>query len=131
MSFKCLDGHIVKSKGELIIDNHLHHLGLEHEYENIIEIQGNSVKYDWYLPEYEVYIEYWGYFGKNYMKRKEEKLKLYQKGKLKLISIEDVMLKDIYSNLENELVNIIKADKNYHIKKHCPGCGMELDDRFL
>ena len=34
------------------------------------------------------------------MKRKEEKLSLYRKGKLKLISIEDIMLKDIYTNLE-------------------------------
>jgi len=130
-SFKCLDGHIVKSKGELVIDNHLYHLGLEHEYENTIRIRGNPIKYDWYLPEFDVYIEYWGYFGKEYMKRKEEKLNLYQKGKLTLISIEDVMLKDIYSTLENELVNVIKYDKNFHTKKHCPSCGMELDSRFL
>ena len=34
------------------------------------------------------------------MKRKEEKLRLYRKGNLELISIEDIMLKDIYSNLE-------------------------------
>lgn len=129
-TFKCLDGHIVKSKGELIIDNHLHRLGLEHEYENTIRIRGNPLKYDWYLPESEIYIEYWGYFGKDYMKRKEKKLKLYQKGKLKLISIEDIMLKDIYSNIENDLAKYIKLDKHLHPKKHCPGCGMELDDRF-
>ncbi len=65
------------------------------------------------------------------MKRKEEKLKLYQKGKLKLLSIEDIMLKDIYSNLENNLAKYTNYDKNFNTKRHCPSCGMELDDRFL
>ncbi len=130
-SFKCLDGHIVKSRGELIIDNHLYRLGLEHEYEKTIKINGNFLKYDWYLPEHEIYIEYWGYFGKDYMNRKEEKLKLYKKGKLNLISIEDIMLKDIYSKLEKELTKNIKIDKLNQNKKYCPNCGTELDKRFL
>lgn len=130
-SFKCLDGHIVQSKGELVIDNHLHRLGLDHEYENTIKVRGKSIKYDWYLPEYKTYIEYWGYFGKDYLKRKEEKLELYQKGKLKLISIEDIMLKDIYSNLEKELAKVIKMDKISQEKKYCPNCGIELDKRIL
>ncbi|KKL83949.1 hypothetical protein LCGC14_1969600, partial [marine sediment metagenome] len=73
-SFRCLDGHVVRSKGELIIDNHLHRLGIEHEYENTIRVRGKPIKYDWYLPKSKIYIEYWGYHGKNYMKRKEEKL---------------------------------------------------------
>ena len=129
-SFKCLDGHIVRSKGELIIDNHLYRLGLEHEYENTIRIRGKPLKYDWYLPDYKAYIEYWGYYGKNYMKRKAEKLQMYRKGNVKLISIEDIMLKDIYSNLEKELSKIIKIKKFNNEKKHCPNCGMELDKRF-
>ncbi|GAG63726.1 unnamed protein product, partial [marine sediment metagenome] len=129
-SFKCLDGHIVRSKGELIIDNHLYRLGLEHEYENTIRIRGKPLKYDWYLPDYKAYIEYWGYYGKNYMKRKAEKLQMYRKGNLKLISIEDIMLKDIYSNLEKELSKIIKIKNLNSEKKHCPNCGMELDKRF-
>ena len=126
-SFKCLDGHVVRSKGELVIDNHLHRLGIEHEYEKTIRIRGMPLKYDWYLPQYEIYIEYWGYFGKDYMKRKEEKLKLYRKGKLKLVSIEDIMLKDIYTNIEKELNKFMKIEV---IIKHCPNCGIELDKRF-
>lgn len=129
-TFKCIDGHLVKSKGELIIDNQLHHLGLDHEYENIIRIRGKLLKYDWYLPEFDIYIEYWGYFGKEYMKRKVEKLDLYKKGKLKLISIEDIMLKDIYTNLTNELANYIQFNKKISTKKHCPNCGSTLDERF-
>ena len=126
-SFKCLDGHIVRSKGELIIDNFLHNNDIQHEYEKTIKIRGNSIKCDWYLPELDIYIEYWGYFGKEYMKRKEEKIKLYKQGKLTLLSIENIMFKDIYLNLEKYFNGSIKKGIE---KKHCPYCGVELDDRF-
>ena len=126
-SFKCLDGHIVKSKGELIIDNYLYINSIQHEYEKLIKVRGNPIKYDWYLPEADVYIEYWGFYGKKYMKRKEEKIKLYGKGKLKLISIENVMFNDIYGNLENKLKKYVKLE---YRKKHCPNCGTILDNRF-
>ncbi len=126
-SFKCIDGHIVKSKGELIIDNHLHRLGIGHEYEEILKVRGNKIKCDWYLPEYDIYIEYWGYYGKDYEKRKEEKIRLYRKGKHKLVSIEDIMFTDIYSNLEDEFNKYFQVNDT---KKHCPNCGINLDERF-
>ncbi|TXT59990.1 MAG: hypothetical protein BAJALOKI1v1_1340013 [Promethearchaeota archaeon] len=129
--FKCLDGHITRSKGELIIDNHLTRLDIEHEYENTVRVRGKAIKYDWYLPEYNVYIEYWGYFGKDYLERKEEKLKLYKKGHLKLISIEDIMLEDIYQSLESQLSEFIPSEKLKKDEKHCPNCGELLDSRFL
>lgn len=125
-SFLCIDGHKVRSKGELVIDNYLHKLGLNHEYEKTIKVRGENIKYDWFLIDYGIYIEYWGYFGKVYLKRKEEKLNLYRKGKLKLISVEDIMLMDIYLNLKKELERFINLDS---IKKHCPSCGNELDER--
>ena len=126
-TFKCVDGHIVRSKAELIIDNYLYNHSIKHEYEKKIKVHGNSILYDWYLPDYDVYIEYWGFFGKDYMKRKEEKIRLYRKGKLTLISIEDIMFKDIYENLGKLLEQDIKL-KN--LRKHCPNCGIVLDDRF-
>ncbi|TFG23093.1 MAG: hypothetical protein EU532_13785 [Promethearchaeota archaeon] len=126
-SFKCTDGHIVRSKAELIIDNYLYNCNISHEYEKAIKVNGKTILYDWYLPEFEIYIEYWGFYGKNYMKRKEEKIKLYKKGKLKLISIEDIMFKDIYFHLEELLKEYVKFLDS---KKHCPNCGVLLDDRF-
>ena len=129
-SFKCFDGHIVRSQGELIIDNHLHRLGIKHEYERTIRVRGNPIKYDWYLPKQDIYIEYWGFFGKEYEKRKEEKLNLYRKGKLRLISIENEMFSDIYSKLEKELKKYMILKETNIVKKHCPGCGFELDKRF-
>ena len=126
-SFKCIDGHIVRSKAELIIDNYLYNHGIVHEYEKKIKVHGKPILYDWYLPEFKVYIEYWGFYGKNYMKRKEEKIRLYKKGKLKLISIEDIMFKDIYENLGKLLIQYKKLNDS---KRHCPNCGTVLDERF-
>ena len=54
-----MDGHVVKSKGELIIDNFLHNQGINHIYEKTIKVHGNPIKYDWYLPDIDVYIEYY------------------------------------------------------------------------
>jgi hypothetical protein len=130
--FKCLDGHIVKSKGELIIDNYLTILGIDHLYEKTIQINGNNVKYDWYLPENDIYIEYWGYTGQKYNKRKKEKLKLYKGANKKLISIENVMFDDIYSNMDKMLKKFFKPtdSKKIIIPKYCNYCGMELDNRY-
>ncbi len=105
--YTCLDGHVVRSKGELIIDNYLHLLKIDHKYEKSIYIYGSKIKYDWYLPKYDVYIEYWGYGGKAYEKRKKEKLRLYKKAKLKLISIENYMFYDIYSEFDKLLKKFI------------------------
>lgn len=131
-TYKCLDGDIVKSRGELIIDNLLTELWIEHIYEKVIYIKGNKIKCDWYLPNFEIYIEYWGLEGdKDYLKRKNQKIKLYNKGNLKLISIENADFKDIYKNFKEKFK---KFDLNLdpHISnRHCPNCGAELDSRFL
>ncbi|MFX1238286.1 MAG: hypothetical protein ACFFAS_01245 [Promethearchaeota archaeon] len=130
--FKCLDGHIVRSKGELIIDNYLYLQGVEHKYESIIRINGQVIKCDWYLPQSDVYIEYWGYFGKKYEKRKAIKLYLYSKAKLNLISIENEMFNDIYHALQEKLKKYINLNQSIFQTSliHCSNCGIKLDERY-
>ena len=128
-SYRCIDGDIVKSRGELIIHNLLTKLGLEHIYEKTIHVKGKPIKCDWYLPDSKVYIEYWGLFDKKYLKRKAEKIQLYKKGKLKLVSIEDIDLKNIYKVLPEKLSKYIDSNM-LKSGKHCPYCGEELDNRF-
>jgi len=85
--FKADDGHKVKSGEELFIDNLLFHNGIEHIYEKHI---GNSKHMcDFYIPELDLYIEYWGLEGnlENYNKRMKIKLDLYKKLGLNLLSI--------------------------------------------
>ncbi len=127
---KCLDGHIVKSRGELIIDNYLYRLKIKHIYEGEIRVNGHIIKYDWYLPDFDVYIEYWGYFGKEYLERKKEKIKLYEEGNLELISIEDEMFHDIYKYLREQLEKYGTIEPFERKKKFCPNCGVLLDERF-
>lgn len=133
--YRCLDGHLVRSKGELIIDNYLFFLGISHIYEKVIYLRGNKVKCDWYLPEYDIYIEYWGYSGKKYFKRKKEKLRSYRKEKKKLISIENWMFYDVYTNINKLLKKYTKKHVRNNLKilstkKFCSNCGAELDERF-
>ncbi len=128
--FKSVDGHIVKSKGELIIDTYLSLLNIKHEYEDIIAIDGHSLKYDWFLPESNIYMEYWGLNTKEYLKRKTQKIDLYRNGKLKLISIEEEMFSDISSNLRKALGLDSDVEHKAILVKHCPNCGFKLDNRF-
>lgn len=127
---KCLDGHIVKSRGELIIDNYLYRLKIKHIYEGEVIVNDHVMKYDWYLPDFDVYIEYWGYYGKEYLDRKEEKIRLYKEGNLQLISIEDEMFRDIYTHLRQHLEKYGEIGTLKKRKKFCPNCGALLDDRF-
>ena len=44
-SFKCIDGHKVRSKAELIIDNYLYNHGIVHEYEKkIVDIVEDDIR---------------------------------------------------------------------------------------
>ncbi len=58
-------GEQVKSYGELIVANFLFRMGLNYEYEANYEIDTRSIDFrqyrpDFYLPDYGIYIEYWG-----------------------------------------------------------------------
>ncbi len=129
--YTCEDGHIVRSRGELVIDNYFSSRQIAHVYEKSIQIRGGTIKYDWYLPELETYVEYWGYGGKAYMERKKEKIRLYRRNGLKLLSIEDKHLEDIYTYLKR----ILKSSKQFSQDQtpsisFCPNCGKRLDTRF-
>ncbi|KOO13895.1 glycerol kinase [Vibrio xuii] len=56
---RTLDGHYVRSKGELIIDNWLYMNGIVHAYDRQLPIE-QDVLSDFYLPSGKVYLQYWG-----------------------------------------------------------------------
>lgn len=127
--YTCNDGHVVRSRGEAMIDNCLHRLGIEHEYEKEILLGGNKVKYDWYLPAHDVYIEYWGYYGKAYKKRRKEKERLYAEHEKKLVSILNKDLGDINESLKAKLL-IFLDSSDLLWSKRCFNCGVALDNRY-
>lgn len=93
------DGHFVRSKAEMIIDNWLYMAEIVHAYERKLPIE-EEMYCDFYLPAGKVYIEYWGYENnEKYLDRKKKKIALYKKYNLNLVQLED---KDIL-NLDDIL----------------------------
>jgi hypothetical protein len=93
------DGHYVRSKSELIIDNWLYVSKVVHAYERKLPIE-EDLYCDFYIPTGKVYIEYWGLEEDKYIARKEKKLEIYKKYSLNLIQLTD---KDVL-NLEDTLL---------------------------
>jgi len=56
---RTLDGHYVRSQGELRIDNWLYLNGVVHAYDRQLPIE-QDVLSDFYLPSGKVYLQYWG-----------------------------------------------------------------------
>lgn len=90
-SMKSSDGHWVRSRGELLIDNYLFGTRIAHAYEQEIYLQDGSKMIPDFMaitPKGNVYIEFWGMEGKSeYDKRREKKKQLYKDNGLELIEI--------------------------------------------
>ena len=128
--FFCSDGHKVRSLSEWMIDEVLTENGIEHRYEDYILKNLANYKYDFYLPEYNLYIEFFGYSGKKYHKTRQEKEHLYHSQHLHLLVIEPENLVDIRSFLFQKLQIKGKPLKSRGETHHCPHCGESLDDRI-
>lgn len=111
--FTCTDGHVVKSKSEMIIDNWLFEHGIPHAYEKKLPIDANEshdLHPDFCLPGYhddpdDVYIEYWGYneSNKEYTKSKNYKIKVYKELKVTVICLEEKDIMDINASMSRKL----------------------------
>lgn len=119
--YTCKDGHVVKSKSELLIDNYLFEHAIPHAYEKALPIdedEKHDLHPDFYLPNFggegkHVYIEYWGFNEDNiqYTKTKKYKLSVYQKMGITLICTNEKNdMKDIDAALDRKL-------KHYEIGK--------------
>lgn len=84
---RTLDGHFVRSQGELIIDNWLYMAGVVHAYERQLPIDEDVIS-DFYLPTGKVYLQYWGSdLGPTDEKKKILTLAIYRKHGFNLIEI--------------------------------------------
>jgi hypothetical protein len=86
---RATDGHFVRSKAEMLIDNWLYMAEIVHAYERKLPVE-EDVYCDFYIPTGKVYIEYWGYENDpKYLKRKETKREIYKKYGFNLIELQD------------------------------------------
>ncbi len=109
---KAKDGHLVRSRAELIIDNLLYDYGLTHAYERELTV-AETVFSDFYIPARNgkdekgkaVYIEFWGINDNaTYLERKKVKQKIYKDHNFNLIELEDKHLDNLDSYLRKTLL---------------------------
>jgi hypothetical protein len=98
------DGHYVRSRAEMLIDNWLYMSEIVHAYERKLPVE-EDVYCDFYLPVGKVYIEFWGLENDaKYIERKKIKLEIYQKYGFKLIELEDVDILNLDDILPKKLL---------------------------
>ena len=112
--FKCLDGHIVKSKSEREIDDYLFRNGIPHVYEQELPYGAGNQEIlhpdfcllDYLGPKKHVYLEHWGYNKNNihYTKTKKFKMPIYERLGITLVCThEQSDTKDINAVLDRKL----------------------------
>ncbi len=86
---RAADGHFVRSRAEMLIDNWLYMAEIVHAYERKLPIE-EDVYCDFYIPTGKVYIEFWGLENDpKYAARKEQKKSIYAKYGFNLIELTD------------------------------------------
>ena len=100
---RAVDGHMVRSKAEMLIDNWLYAAEIVHAYERKLPIK-EEVYCDFYIPTKKIYIEYWGLENDpKYAKRKAIKKNIYKKYDFTLVELTD---DDIF-NLDDVLPKML------------------------
>lgn len=111
----CEDGHYVRSYSEMLIDNWLYNNGIVHAYEKSVFMPSDPdaiVLSDFYIPEGNVYIEFWGLNDdQKYLERKEKKIKLYKENNINLISLEENDIKRLSDVLPRKLHQYLSNKK--------------------
>ncbi|WP_101842020.1 glycerol kinase [Halobacillus sp. Marseille-P3879] len=98
------DGHYVRSRAEMLIDNWLYMSEIVHAYERKLPVE-EDVYTDFYLPIGKVYIEYWGLENDpKYAERKQQKLKVYNKYGFNLIELHDADIQNLDDILPKKLL---------------------------
>lgn len=103
------DGHMVRSRAEMLIDNYLYLSGIVHAYERRLPIEEDCYC-DFYIPSgagrpQAVYIEFWGLEDDpGYADRKKRKLELYRKHEIPLIELNNEDLTNLDDVLARKLL---------------------------
>lgn len=98
------DGHFVRSKAEMLIDNWLYMAEIVHAYERKLPIE-EDVYSDFYIPTGKVYLEYWGLENDpKYLARKKQKIEIYKKYGFSLIELSDKEVQNLDDHLPRLLL---------------------------
>ncbi len=102
--YRATDGHLVRSRAEMLIDNWLYMSGIVHAVERKLPIE-EDVYCDFYIPSQKVYIEFWGMEGKpSYDERKAEKVAIYERYAFHLVELGDEDIANLDDVLPRRLI---------------------------
>ena len=104
--YRCDNGVYVRSLSELCIANWLYANRIPFEYERrvLFTATGESAHCDFYLPDRDVYIEFWGISNdRNYEHYKRWKEKNYTQNAIPLVSLYPADLKNLRDRLTEKL----------------------------
>lgn len=103
-TIRASDGHMVRSRAEAMIDAWLYENRIVHAYERLVRVD-QKMYCDFFLPEYDLYIEFWGLESNpKYKARKEKKLEIYRQNELRLVEIKDEHINNLDDYLIGQLV---------------------------
>ncbi|WP_415280948.1 hypothetical protein [Candidatus Nitrososphaera sp. FF02] len=113
---KTRNGEVVKSGGERIIADYFYHSKIRYQYEKAaIGDSGRRIsRPDFYLPDYDVYVEYWGMADTKdskdrnaYAKSMEWKMARYHENGIKVVSIFPREIDNIYIVFQKKLKEVL------------------------
>jgi hypothetical protein len=104
------DGHRVRSKAELLIDNWLYtrRPPIAHAYERRLPVPEEAYA-DFYIPLGDCYIEYWGLDTPEYSERQRRKLELFEKYDLRVVSLGERDIENLDDLLPRELLKMLPS----------------------
>lgn len=107
LQYKCADGRKVRSRAEMIINDFLFNNKIRAVYEETIfykeDNQDKTLHPDFFLPDFNTYLEYNELTKKSYLKSKDYAQKIYNSLSKKVIIMTDKDLMDIASFLKPKL----------------------------
>ena len=109
LAIECDDGRRVRSRAEALISNFLYNNKIRSVYEKTVYYtdpetgEDKTLHPDFYLPDYEIYIEYNEIKKKSYLKSKEYTKKIYDLLGFKVIIMDDQDLNSIANCLKPKL----------------------------
>lgn len=107
LTIECDDGRKVRSRAEALISNFFYNNKIRSVYEKTVYYKENgedkTLHPDFYLPDYDVYIEYNEIAKKSYLKSKEYTQKIYDQLNYKVIIMDDKDLNSIAGCLKPKL----------------------------
>jgi len=110
-TIRAADGTLVQSDGERRIAEFLQRHGVAYRYDERMRIiDGYAIRPDFYLPEFDVYIEYWGMDTIDYKIGMLKKQKLYQQQGKRLISVYREDRPQIEEVLQSKLSRYVRLD---------------------